>query len=957
MDLETVRPGCEALATEADVGISTFLNSAPERQPWTALFKSRPFDFVVNEVDMRGEVVHLRDVTVPAAEARLEPDDLPIDTEEGEKAMRAILPAETVTAFLAFLAGEKARVLAWWGAHPRPKRPQGVDFLIDSSVSMDKAQRTAVHDAVRNHYPFLISDAVNADYKPITIEASTEAADATASTGAAASAAEGGVSAATTPAEPVAVPYRSAASMITDAEAMYSTNTREEHPSVAAAAAQKAEEQARAAKRHKPAPEAKLVANSVSASSPPAAPVAVADGAAAAPAAPVERKLRLRFAALTSKDQRDTRVNAWPRARPDYLSFTLYKENMGTLDALQHLATQTRLNLKLFGFAGTKDKRAVTAQKCTAYRVAADKFRFVDAKIGGGHHGGTVRVGDFDYVAAPLRLGDLSGNEFQIVLRNIQGVAESEMEDLLRGVAQRGFVNYYGMQRFGTNAIATHVIGRALLRDDYTEAVSLLLMPRAGERDDVRTAREYYARTRHIEGALARMPGFMKTEADILRVLQSQGIRATRNAIETAVPRATRLMFVHAWQSWIWNTLASARVDLDAHAVREGDLVIDREAAKVDEAQRAKERAVAAGKDAAAEEKKVAEEMAATGDSAMTDAASTDATGADAAAPDADAVALVSLEPEERSWTTADVHVVTASDVSSGRYLLSDVVLPLPGFDVVYPTNSIGEMAKEMLAKEGIDLSRDQKGKHKDFSLSGAYRRIVQVPSHMEWKVLHYASPHENLSGPTDWQRVREQIDRRREAERVEAAARARAEEAETRKNAQAVMPPQEADAVRVKKEEGAAAEVSVKKEEGAAEDGVKVKMEDDAAAAAAAAAAASVPVRPPAIERPESEQAQEEEPRLLGLHLTFQLPSSTYATMLLRELMKQTTATGEQRGRAKEHFGPAGASGFGGQQQRGEVKKEGQEQEQEQSTETAAAVEADEHMDADAPAGEAPAE
>ena len=67
----------------------------------------------------------------------------------------------------------------------------------------------------------------------------------------------------------------------------------------------------------------------------------------------------------------------------------------------------------------------------------------------------------------------------------------------------------------------------------------------------------------------------------------------------------------------------------------------------------------------------------------------------------------------EKTWTTADVHVVTSADVAAGTYQLSDVVLPLPGFDVVYPTNSVGELAKQMLEKDGITLSRWQKGKNK----------------------------------------------------------------------------------------------------------------------------------------------------------------------------------------------------------------------------------------------------
>lgn len=36
------------------------------------------------------------------------------------------------------------------------------------------------------------------------------------------------------------------------------------------------------------------------------------------------------------------------------------------------------------------------------------------------------------------------------------------------------------MQRFGTSAVSTHAVGRALLRGEWEEAVELILMPRPG---------------------------------------------------------------------------------------------------------------------------------------------------------------------------------------------------------------------------------------------------------------------------------------------------------------------------------------------------------------------------------------------------------------------------------------------------------------------------------------------
>ena len=47
-----------------------------------------------------------------------------------------------------------------------------------------------------------------------------------------------------------------------------------------------------------------------------------------------------------------------------------------------------------------------------------------------------------------------------------------------------GFVNYFGLQRFGTGA-PTHEIGRCLLRHEWKQAIMLIMQPRNGEREPV----------------------------------------------------------------------------------------------------------------------------------------------------------------------------------------------------------------------------------------------------------------------------------------------------------------------------------------------------------------------------------------------------------------------------------------------------------------------------------------
>lgn len=122
----------------------------------------------------------------------------------------------------------------------------------------------------------------------------------------------------------------------------------------------------------------------------------------------------------------------WPKDRPNYIQFALYKENIDTGTAAKDVGRTLRLPPKGkmrgagsggLGYAGMKDKRGCTTQFCTLYRktpedvIVLNRERENDRRQGGGNDrrqgggnskfgGSTVlRVGHFSYVNQELRLG------------------------------------------------------------------------------------------------------------------------------------------------------------------------------------------------------------------------------------------------------------------------------------------------------------------------------------------------------------------------------------------------------------------------------------------------------------------------------------------------------------------------------------------------------------------------
>jgi len=267
--------------------------------------------------------------------------------------------------------------------------------------------------------------------------------------------------------------------------------------------------------------------------------------------------------------------------------FVLWKENTDTADALFHLSRAARANQKGFFQAGTKDKRGVTTQFITTY-VEPTRLIAANKKLK------SIRIGNVElHEGEHLKLGNLQANQFRLVLRDCVATGDDakrrklDLADVVVKSAANfnklGFVNYYGLQRFGTTGIATHEIGVALLKADYENAVDLLLKPRAESTSReamLGKMRSVWAESKDAKSALGELEKKHVSEAKVLKHLCGKETDYL-GAIST-IPRVTRLMYVHAVQSFVWNKLASYRVGLSQTELLVGDLVRAAKADKLD---------------------------------------------------------------------------------------------------------------------------------------------------------------------------------------------------------------------------------------------------------------------------------------------------------------------------------------------------------------------------------------
>lgn len=276
----------------------------------------------------------------------------------------------------------------------------------------------------------------------------------------------------------------------------------------------------------------------------------------------------------------------------------------------------------------------------------------------------------------------------------------------------RGFINYYGMQRFGTAPIPTHVIGLALLRSDWDLAVKLILMPRAGEGDDVAHARQVFDEGK-LDEAVRLMPRRAVAEKAILEQYQRSGSRDSLAAL-SKIPKNLRMMYVHAWQSYIWNRVVSERVKL--HGCTEpivGDLVyVNGDATGDGEAELAAEEPepeVVESLDPNLDDGRLPGFLVWASCQIVTD-------GGLLSYPTDLPTATTTPVDKLRTTRIPPARLLTQQDIDAKTYSIFDIILPMPGFSIIYPAGQLGETYRDIIKGDKLD-SDNLFRKQKEYSL------------------------------------------------------------------------------------------------------------------------------------------------------------------------------------------------------------------------------------------------
>jgi len=236
---------------------------------------------------------------------------------------------------------------------------------------------------------------------------------------------------------------------------------------------------------------------------------------------------------------------------------------------ISQMSKSLGISRRRIGFAGTKDKRSISSQLMSFYNVPKEKVLAIKLK--------DVTLTNVYTSYKPVKIGELKGNKFKIVVREI--IKPSASENVQKNITEiqktGGFPNFYGIQRFGVTRPISHIVGKHIVNGDFKSAVmTYIANPIKGENEETYKLREKLKQTHDYSEALKNYPDQLNYEKAMLNYL----VKNTDDFIGAIqeLPRNLQTMFIYAYQSYIFNKILSKRIQkkLPLNKALEGDIIL-----------------------------------------------------------------------------------------------------------------------------------------------------------------------------------------------------------------------------------------------------------------------------------------------------------------------------------------------------------------------------------------------
>jgi tRNA pseudouridine13 synthase len=250
--------------------------------------------------------------------------------------------------------------------------------------------------------------------------------------------------------------------------------------------------------------------------------------------------------------------------------YRLSKEGRTTLEVQTQIATMLHLSRSKVVFPALKDRTAVATQHLS---------------IPAGHPAHLAGTGfeaeRIGYCSESLGPASLTGNAFTIIVRDLGKGETAALIQALHSIGREGLPNYFDVQRMGSFAPDWGFVGKAILERDAEAALRAylahpFLADPARVRRFKRQAAQLWPDWRAIMDVAPRPSNFRSVLTYLID--HPEGYRKALNLI----PQRLLALYLAAYQSHLWNLIASACLEAAEGAGAKASPRIDIAGAELD---------------------------------------------------------------------------------------------------------------------------------------------------------------------------------------------------------------------------------------------------------------------------------------------------------------------------------------------------------------------------------------
>ena len=225
--------------------------------------------------------------------------------------------------------------------------------------------------------------------------------------------------------------------------------------------------------------------------------------------------------------------------------YEIEKRGVDSNHAVLILKNKLGINFKIVGI---KDAKATTLQYASTNN---NKKIIKDIKVG------QISLRFVGFSKKPIEKSMMIGNKFRIKITNPKDSSKDNLSYFLSEINSVG--NFYGLQRFGSERLVTHLVGKAILMKKFNEAIDILLTYTT--KFDSKFSIEIREKLKDIKNnsnIIKIIPKGMDIEKKIAFEI-TKGKESI--SILRSIPISIRRLFVQAFQAFIFNKVLSIAIE------------------------------------------------------------------------------------------------------------------------------------------------------------------------------------------------------------------------------------------------------------------------------------------------------------------------------------------------------------------------------------------------------------